>query len=297
MTPALRLRLAGAAAIAAGVVSIAFGLLHVLAVVVLPEIDRASAFAGLVLYVLAGLLLVGAGIGSLRRRRWVRPVMLLASGTWILVGLGAVWLVLQLGPELALAAGVESEDPLALVVQAVTLGAVTAFGILLPGALFWIYRDPRLVDAFVSPEGASNGPPAEVLTLSVALGVSSLACVPLLARPVVPLFGRLVAGRAGLACVLGAAVGCLWLAWSTYRQRLAGYRGTLAALVLLGVSTVWTFLRVDAREILRTVGYPEDLLAQLPSLPAAARNATLVATVAMTVGGVVWLVRLRRHFT
>ena len=296
MTPALRLRLAGAAAIAAGAGCVAFGLLHGFLAFAVPELDRASAIAGLALYVAFGLGLVAAGVGSLRRRRWVRPVMLLASGTWIVVGVAAAWLVLQLAPELALAAGLAPEDPLALVVQAIPVGAVTMLGIVLPGALFWAYRDPRLLEA-CEGVGAAAVPPMEVLTLSVALGAAALTCLPLLARPVVPLFGYLVVGRAGLACVLLGLAGCLWLAWATYRQRLVAYRAALAALVLLGVSTAWTFLRVDATEILRTIGYPEELLSQMPSLPAAARSATLVATVALTVGGVVWLLRLRRHFT
>ena len=297
MTPALRLTLAGATTLAAGVGSVGFGLLHGLLLFAVPELDRASAIAGLALYVTIGLGLVGAGVGSLRRRPWVRPVMLLASGTWIVVGAAAAWIVLELAPELTLAAGLAPEDPLALVVRAIAVGAVAAVGILLPAALFWAYRDPRVLDACASPDDAADRPPAEVLTLSVALGASALGCVPLLARPVVPLFGHLVAGRAGLACVLGLLAGCLWLARSTYRRRLAGYRATLAALVLVGISTVWTFLRVDPAVLLREFGYPEDLLAGMPSLPAAARNATLVATVAMTVGGVAWLARLRRHFT
>ena len=297
MTAALRLTLAGAASIAAGVGCVAFGLLHALLVFVLPELDRAAAMAGLALYVTVGLGLVVAGIGSLRRRRWVRPVMLLASGTWIVVGLAAAWLVLQLSPEIGLAAGVAADDPLLLVVRLGIVGAVVAVGILLPAALFWAYRDPRVLDACAGPDATTLGPPAEVLSLSVALCASALACVPLLARPVVPLFGYLAVGRTGLACVLAGLAGSLWLAWSTYHQRLAGYRATLAAVVLLGVSTGWTFLRVEAREILRTLGYTEELLAEMPSLPAAARNATLVATVALTVGSVVWLLRLRRHFT
>jgi len=291
------LTLFGAAAMVVGVGFVAFGLLHVLLLYAMPQLDPASAAAGLVLYVTIGLVLVGAGIGSLQRRRWVRPVMLLASGTWILVGVTAAWLVLQLADELPLAAGLAPGDPLASAVEAITIGAVLGFGILLPGAFFWAYRDPRVLEVCERSDDSGQRPPAEVLTLSVALGATALTSLPMLARPVVPLFGHLVTGWAGRVLVVGGLVASLWLAWSTYRRRVAAYWATLAVLVLIGASTVWTFLRVDFLEVFRLLGYPEEMLARMPSIAVAARRATLLGTVAFTLGGVAYMLRLRRHFT
>jgi len=293
-----RLTLFGVAAIGVGVLFLLLGLLQLLVALVAPTFDGASLVAGVALYALIALVLVVSGIGSIRRRRWVRPVMLLVSGSWLLSGVMATWLALRLGPDLALAAGLDPADPAAAIARAVMAATAAGMGVLVPAAFFWAYRDPRVQAACErsDPVRGERCPP-DVLTLSVALAAGALVSLPMLVRPVVPWFGLLVTGWPGRLTLAAGIVGCGLLAWSTHRRRIEGWWGTLVLLVVLGVSTVWTFARVDPLEMYRLLGYPEDLLARLPSIGDATRAATEMFAVVLTIGGVAWLFRLRRHFT
>jgi hypothetical protein len=294
----LRLTLFGVAAIVVGAGFLLLGLLQLALALVEPAIETPSAWAGVALHALIALVLVASGIGSIFRRRWVRPVMLLVSGTWILVGVMATWFAVRLGPDLALAAGVGPGEPAAVVLRAVTVAVAGGLGVLLPAAFFWAYRDPRVqIACDRSDRRGSDRCPAEVLTLSAALAAGALLSLPMLARPVVPVFGHLVTGWAGRLALGAGIVACGVLAWSTYRLRVEGFWATLALLILLGLTTVWTFARVDPLDVYRLLGYPDDWLERLPSIGSATRTATQLGAVGLTVGGVAWVLRLRRHFT
>ena len=295
-----RLTVFGIAAIAVGAGFGVLGLLQLLVAFVGPVLDAASAVAGAMLYALIGIVLVTSGIGSLRRRRWVRPVMLLVSGTWILVGVVAVWLVRRLLPEMLLLGGLPPESPEAAVVRTVATSVAAAFGVVLPAAFFWAYRDPRVALACARHDtrpGFGDRLPPEALTLSAALAGAALLSLPMLVRPVVPLFGHLATGWPGRLLLAAGIAGCAWLAWSTFRLRATGYWATLVLLVLLGVSTVWTFARVDPLEVYRGLGYPQELLDAMPSIGTLTRSVTQLGAVVLTIGGAVWMLRIRRHFT
>jgi len=78
-----------------------------------------------------------------------------------------------------------------------------------------------------------------------------------------PLFGILVAGTKSTVMVLAACALLLYLAWATYRLKIAGWWTALAALVLFYVSAMVTFMKVDLMEVYRGFGYPEAQIDQI----------------------------------
>jgi hypothetical protein len=133
-----------------------------------------------------------------------------------------------------------------------------------------------------------------VLGLSVALGAAAFLVVPMLARPVFPLFGYLVAGWGAAALMLGGAAVSVALAWSTFHLRMSGWWGSMVALVLLGVSTWVTFLRVDPAEFYRAMGYPEEhvrMLAGMLDGPTTAWSSLVI-----TVLTIAYMLSIRKHF-
>ena len=96
-----RLTLFGALAILAGAGSVALGLLHVMLLVGVQRIpgletmpvDTRSYVMGGTLYVLLGTAFVWVGAGSVRKRRWVRPLMLTLAWTWLLGGVSVLLLL------------------------------------------------------------------------------------------------------------------------------------------------------------------------------------------------------------
>ena len=292
-----RLIVFGTAAVAVGAGFVLLAAIQLLLALAGALFDAASAAGGVALYALVGGVLVACGIGSIRRQRWVRPVMLLISGTWLLVGLVACWLVFSLAPEMLLAAQV---DPSAgVLVQAALVGAALGGGVVLPAAFYWAYRDPRVEQSCRRHDPRPSWTdrcPAEVLTLSLALAASAVSSLPLLVHPVVPLFGRLATGWSGRLVLAAGIAMCAWLAWSTFRLQAAGWWATAASFVLFGASGLATFVLVDPLELYRQLGYPEDLLASLPSIGEAARTAASLGTLALTLAGLGWMLRIRRHF-
>ena len=89
-----RLVLFGALSVAIGGICVLFGLLHLVLALTsgrllgaeTPPVEARSYVMGAMLYFLLGGAFVWVGIGSIRRRRWVRPLMLTLAWTWLLSG-------------------------------------------------------------------------------------------------------------------------------------------------------------------------------------------------------------------
>jgi len=303
-----RMTFFGIVAVGLGVGLVALGLLHPLLPLISgtlagePSLDTHAVWMGLLLYVSIGAVMIWAGIGSVRRRRWVRPIMLFVSGTWLIVGVFVLLIVLWVLDDLLLVAGgeaVRSSPVVASVARWVAIGLTVGGGILLPVIFFLAYRSPAIqstCDRHDPRPSWSDRCPSTVLMLSVALLAAAVFSLPMILRPVVPLFGRLLTGPPGLLALLGGVALCCWLAWSTYRLERTGWWATLGFLLVLGVSTVWTFMAVDLTEMYRQIGYPEEQLAALARSEPVLRRLTLWSSVALTVVGVLYMLGIRRHF-
>jgi hypothetical protein len=295
-------------AVAMGAFLIALGLLHPLLPMLSGMIDDGqpiethTVWMGLMLYLSIGTVMVWAGVGSMRRRRWVRPIMLFLSGTWLIVGVFVLLLVLWVLEDMLLVAGgdvVRSSPEVAVVARVLAIGVTVSGGVLLPLLFFWAYRDPGVQTTCERHDPRpcwSDRCPSTVLVLSAALLAAAVFSLPMLLRPVIPLFGRVVTGSTGLAILLIGTALCLWLAWSTFRLERAGWWGTLVFLVWLGISTVWTFSVVELTEIYRELGYPEEQIAALAGSDDLLRRLSLWSTVALTAAGVLYMLGIKRHF-
>jgi hypothetical protein len=132
-----------------------------------------------------------------------------------------------------------------------------------------------------------------VLGLSLGLGACGILALLTAVRPAVPLFGTLLTGVPAVVSLLAGAALCLWLARETYTLRMRGWWLATAFLVLVGVSTWLTLVRVQPTELFRAMGYPEDWLESAPSgFGAAATWLTAVLTVLT----VVYMGGIRKHF-
>src|SRR5688572_1532958 len=64
-----------------------------------PSPQARDMFAAAGLYTLGAVVLVTAGVGSLRGRRWSRPIILILSGSWAIGGLLGLISWLIVGPD------------------------------------------------------------------------------------------------------------------------------------------------------------------------------------------------------
>jgi len=261
--------------------------------------DLRSAAMSLAVHALIGAAFASVGFGSVRRRRWAPPLMLTLSWTWLTGGLCSAVLVPGL-VEGALAAA-DSEalvtGGVLLAVKSAVVLAVLVVGVLIPAAFVLVYRDPdvrRTCEQHDPQPSWTERCPASVLGLSVGLAACAALGLPMALQPAVPLFGTLVGGWPGGILVLIGSVALAYLALQSYRLRPIGWWGTTTLLVLLGVSTGVTFLRVDPVEIYREMGYPEEQVEMLRG----ALSGTLLAwlSAAVTILTVVYMIGIRKHW-
>lgn len=305
-----RLVLLGVLAVGLGGAGILLGVLHLLLPVLrelLPDpealvSDARSAWTGFLLYGLLGAVLIWSGIGSLRKRRWVAPVMRILGWIWLIAGLLGLLLVAgMLDGLLLLASPDRSAWPpgFALLVKAVVLGAGVLGGVLLPMLIVWGYRhaDVERTCRRHDPAPAwTDRCPEPVLGLAIALGLAALLAVPLAIRPVVPVFGVLITGWPGavLTLILGVAAGLL--ARSVYRLSKTAWWVTSVSLVVLGAALAITFQLVEPAEFYGALGYPRQQLDALATTAHWWRLFGVWGTVGLTLVSVGYMLTIRRRF-
>jgi hypothetical protein len=305
-----RLALFGLLAALVGVGFVVLGLLN-LALPFLTEllpsaggavVDLPTLLMGTLVYFAIGGVLIFTGIGSYRKKRWVRPLMLIVAWTWLISGaLGLAFVVVVLDDLVLLGTANLERVPVGtvLVVKLFLLGGATIGGIVLPLLFVWAYQD-RAVG--VTCEIQHPGPtwtdrcPLPVLALSVGLGFAAILALPLALRPVVPLFGFLVTGWAAALLNLAGALVAGLLARSTYRLELGGWWATSALLVVSGASVALTFLRVPPVEYYRRIGYPEEQLKLFEQSSLGQPWLIVWSTVVLTLLSLIYMGAIRRHF-
>jgi hypothetical protein len=264
-----------------------------------------SVVAGSLLYAGIAAVFIWAGVGSVRLRRWCRPIMVTLSWTWLLSGLvGLVFWILVL-PDLpqAIQAAQPSEPPLesdvVLAVSLIASAIILVVYVALPIAFLWFYHD-RSVRATL--EAHDPGPawtdrcPLPILALSlslVALGVSALTG---LAYGIFPVFGVLLSGAPAAGAIVLLAAVCVWLARETYRLRMSGWWGTVLLTLLIVASGVVTLTTTDLATLYRAAGFPQEEIDLLARLGGAGGGTTMLVLILLGAGTLAYMIYARRYF-
>lgn len=303
-----RLRLFGLLTLLVGLLCFLLALLHLVALPFAQRLPGAEGLAtdtrafvmGALVYLLLGAAFVLIGRGSMRKRRWVRPMMLTLAWAWLLGGL----LVLAFLPGLtdgALATAGEQVDApgvfAGIKLFVLALGALA--GVVAPATLIWAYRDRDLLrtcEAYDPAPAWTDRCPASVLGLSVSLVAAAALALPLALHPAVPWFGRVVTGWPGGLLILGGAGASVVLARWTYALRPAGWWGSGALLLLTGFSTLITIVRVGPAALYAELGYSEQALEMLGRTGSLSKGWNGWATALLTLASLAYMAGIRKHF-
>jgi len=209
-------------------------------------------------------LFVALGTGSIRGRRWARALSLILAWSWLAVGVVGTAVYAVILPKIfgasGAAPGVPESARMAIIVVALTFMAVIL--IALPAALVVFYQSKHVKATCEARDPVvrwTDRCPLPVLALSLWLlyGGVCMLLMPVAYHGVVPFFGVLLSGAPGMAfCFVQAAL-WVYLARAVYRLKPEGWWILLVALVVIGVSSLITFARVDLIEMYRLMGYPE----------------------------------------
>lgn len=261
-----RLFVTGLFLVVLGCCSILLGAFSAVTLLFLPDVPEAPQYGasqmvqGLLLYAGLGTVLIVLGVGSIRARRWVRPLVLILGWSWLAMGILAALLGAFMMPRVLDTLAVD--DPALPWVVAGCMG--TAFGllgILAPAILLLLYskrdvaatldaRDPREVWTDKIPT------PLLGLVLWLAYGAVAMAASSLYA--VFPLGRTIVTGAPAVAVYLALAALWGYLAIQLARRDRTAWWVAVAAVVALAAWGATVLPRTDWAELLRLMGTPVD---------------------------------------
>ena len=204
-------------------------------------------------YLTLAVAFISLGIGSIRARRWAWTLMVILSWVWLIGGALEFVFFLLLGRRI-LSASIEQQG------NAELKGNVSAcdasnhnrrdHGLHLrspAGRLFDLLpagvRAPSASGAIDRSRWTDRCPmPVLALSILLALWVLWMPAMMLFTLAM-PLFGVFLSGPAGAAVILFVTPAMAWLAWGSYRLKMAAWWGLLLLFIVGTVVAVVTFSR------------------------------------------------------
>jgi hypothetical protein len=232
-------------------------------------VNYRMAMPGVFMYGILAVVFIWLGIGSIRCRRWARALTLILAWTWLCVGVVAICFLAFFLPRMMTNL---PDEAVRLVAMAIT-GAVMFFIFILVPSCFIIFYQGKNVKATVEARDPSpnwtDACPMPVLTLSLGFGFGVVTMLPMLflgQKIVLPFFGILLTGVPGILFYLAFMAVLAYLTWGLYRLQPMAWWITAGLIVVMAISTILTFLRVDLMEMYRLMGYPEEQIRELREL-------------------------------
>jgi hypothetical protein len=141
--------------------------------------------------------------------------------------------------------------------------------------------------------------PMPVLALSILLAFSFVSVLSMPAYGcVMPLFGGYVSGAVGAVVMLLIASALAWLAWGTYRLRMAAWWGTLLFCIAGTANMAITFFRTDLMEMYERMGMSSPQLEMMRKSGAIDSFSRVMPWMGLVVGAMwlCYLLYVRRYF-
>lgn len=226
----------------------------------MPQYGTGQAVQGLLVYGGIGAVFIALGVGSVRARRWVRPLVLILGWFWLAMGvLMAILSVFMVPWMLDL---FPREDP---ALPWVVFGCLGAFfgllGLLAPAILLLLYRGRDVAATLAARDPRevwTDRIPTPLLGLVLWLGVSAVGMVASSLYGVLPVGTTILTGAPAVAVSL--ALGALWayLAIRLARRDRAAWWLAVITVLALAIWGIATFPRTDWVELLRLMGTPVE---------------------------------------
>lgn len=257
-------------------------------------------------YLIIAIVMIWMGIGSVRVRRWARPVLLVVGWTWLVIGVAsfAHWALFGASMREMMTASWQpgTPQPPRAVVYVVTVatGALTfVLMVALPALLVWLYQRKGVRETleYFDPRYAwTDRCPTPVLAVGAWLVLAGVGCVVYSVYAVFPLFGRFVTGPAAVAALLALAAVYFWLARGAYRMRSWAWWGTAIAWTLWSGSMVWTFTSRGYHEFYRHAGYSPRQIDMMMRYSGQFEDSTVWMVALSSVALIGYLLWVRKYF-
>jgi hypothetical protein len=231
------------------------------------QLEVRAAVVGLLVYALLSIALIWGGIGSIKCRRWIRPLVLVLGTLCLLVGVLTLGVMIVSIPTMftamqrAAAPGTPAMPPAARgVFVAVILLFILILYIGIPAVYVWFYRqtDVRQTLEYYDPRARwTDDRPLPLLGMSVAAALAALSCLlGLFTYKAIPLFGFIVTGAPGVAVVLAGLIVFAAAAVLIYRGQMAGWWLVVIFCGVFALSSIVSAARLDDDQLVDAMQMP-----------------------------------------
>ena len=243
-----------------------------------PPVNHAAMLPGIAVYGLLAVALVWLGIGSIKKRRWARALLLIFSWSWLIMGI-----VMTVVMPLFMSKVFTNLPPNAKTGQpAMPPGAITGmvifmtlfflvFFVLVPAVWVFFYQSRHVKATCEARDPVTRWTDACPLPV-LAFCLWTWAAVPMMlvmaltGLAVMPCFGVFVSGLPGaLFCLIVAAIWSV-AGWWLYRLDARGWWLILVAMVLFMVSALLTYAHHDISELYQLQGLPQAQIDQMQKM-------------------------------
>ena len=261
---------------------------------------------GAVMYALVAAIFIALGVGSIRKRRWVRPLVLVLGWIWLCAGVGGLvfWLFAlpDMGTMMSARRPAGTPPMPAGFVTALSAGMTVFMAILylgIPGTLILCFKgqEVRTTLEFYDQEARwTDRCPIVVLGLSAILALGAAWMLMMLPQGIFPAFGGLMTGTAARIALLVMATLFGAVAWQVYKLRPAGWWLAMVLLIAAPLSAAITLTRTNLIDLYRAAGMSEqqlEMIRNMRMLDSAFFAIWLAITGVVTIAYAVWV---RRYF-
>lgn len=219
--------------------------------------------------------LIWLGIGSIKARRWARAILLCLGWMGLCIGAASLPIVIMsLGSleDMLRQQGQDVSPTVLTFTKIVMVATTTLFYVVVPAVLVLFYRSPHVKQTCENHDPVERWTdrcplPVIAICLLQAYGAFSMLTMMPQFGAAFPLAGFVVTGWLSWALWLGFVGFSLYAAWGFYHLRYRVWLIYTVGIVLLGLSSVVTFLRIDLLKYYRMAGFPEWQINQIAVSP------------------------------
>ena len=250
--------------------------------------------------------LLSLGIGCIRKRRWVRPLVIVFG--WIgLIG-GVIGLIIwgftlpQMANAMRAATPPGSPAPPPALFN-IIVGFMTVFFafiyVIIPATLLWLFRssDVQSTLEHYDPQPRwTDGVPLPVLALAALLALGAFWALMAMLQGWFAAFGIVIGGApARIASIILAGVFAA-AAWLTFHRRPAGWWLAMLLFLLSPLAWITTLLTRDLMDIYRSMGMTDAELSAIANVRVMNSTVMAAAVAALALASIAFTWHVRKYF-
>ncbi|MDB5290493.1 MAG: hypothetical protein JWL69_1734 [Phycisphaerales bacterium] len=268
------------------------------------RMQAGAIISGAVLYLGVAGGFIWLGVGSIRKRRWVRPIVLAVMSLALVVGvftaIAAAFTATNIQNFSVVAGPAPAPSATAMhVAVGVMIVTMLVFFVGLPAAFILFYRKPEVraaLEYFDPTPRWTDNCPIPVLVVSAGLVMAGASMLMTIPQGMAPFFGTLLTGAPAMGLLAIEAMAALLLAFLTAKLRPGGWWGTVAFLVIYVAMVVPTSLRTDLSDLYANAGFTAEQVKMMRQLKTFNGAGALMISVPMILLSLGYLLYVRKFF-